>query len=150
MPALVSSGTRILGTNIRRGAAAPCCDPHLTVASSARRYCGAFTELSITAALTSTGTRILGTNIDLLSSFLRLSSDRSRCIGLGQLVAPTLAQANATGSVGTASQEAIRRQARLRALQVSPSNEEARWYLDILMFGIRVSLGSNPNGIAPG
>src|SRR3989441_12257747 len=84
MPALVSSGTRILGTNIRRGAAAPCCDPHVTVASSARRYCGAFTELSITAALTSTGTRILGTNIDLLSYFLRLSSDRSRCIGLGQ------------------------------------------------------------------
>src|SRR2546425_5380642 len=79
---LDASGTRILGTNIRRGAAAPCCDPHLTVASSARRYCGAFTELSITAALTSTGTRILGTNIDLLSSFLRLSSDRSRCIGL--------------------------------------------------------------------
>src|SRR3989442_12310158 len=84
MPALGWSCTRILGTNSRCGAAAPCCDPNVTVASSARRYCGAFTELSITAALTSTGTRILGTNIDLLSSFLRLSSDRSRCIGLGQ------------------------------------------------------------------
>jgi len=43
--------------NIRCGAAAPCCDPNVTVASSARRYCGAFTELSIAAALTSTGTR---------------------------------------------------------------------------------------------
>src|SRR3989442_2348046 len=84
MPALASSGTRILGTNIRCGAAAPCCDPNVTVASSARRYCDAFTELSITAALTSTGTRILGTNIDLLSSFLRLISDRFRCIGVGQ------------------------------------------------------------------
>src|SRR3989442_10630125 len=142
MPALVSSGTRILGTNIRRGAAAPCCDPHVTVASSARRYCGAFTELSITAALTSTGTRILGTNIDLLSSFLRLSSDRSRCIGLGQSRGHELA--------------ALARKRRLGGgpvcgpSKVSPANEEARWYLDILMFGIRVSLGSNPNGIATG